>query len=166
MSLQDIKRALIGYVGSRPSGDNTDPKGFVEQFSQDVIVMRVTDGGTAGTAAAEAAAGYVPHISRVRSIYLTTPVGVTADNTNNAVFTVGKRTAGGSRTTIGTLTTNVAQGNITALSPVALTLTAANVNLAVGDAITVELTKGASGVAIASATGQATISVVVEKGTA
>lgn len=163
MSIRYVKELFQAYVGSNPSAQisaETD----ISTLCQVPYRAAVTDGGTAGTAAAETVIGYVKDAGKVVSIYLSTPVGVTADNTNNATFTVGRRTAGGSRTTIGTLTTNVAQGNLTAFSPVALTLTAANVQLAAGDVLTLQLAKASSGVAIAAATAQADVTVIVEKG--
>ena len=84
--------------------------------------------------------------SVVRRLDFVSDGGVTANNTNNAVFTAS---VGG--TTIGTMTTNVAgTGDIADGGVASMVLTAAASNLvAEGGAVKIAITKGGSGVAIA-----------------
>lgn len=75
--------------------------------------------------------------------------GLTADNANNAVITVQRRNADGTgAVTVATMTTNVASGNWTAWVSKLLTLTAANVRLTAGQILTINITKGGTGVVV------------------
>jgi hypothetical protein len=151
--------------GAFPVVDSAD-KDRVKTFFRKVLHTEVTDGGTAGTAAAEKVVwrNNTGFTVKLVSCHLATPVAVTADNTNNKVFTLSQRTsAGGSQLTMGTLTTNVAQGSLVAFSPVALTLTAANQIIPAGGVITHAMTVGGTGVAIGAATAPAALDIVIEE---
>lgn len=157
---EQLKGVQIGHAGSNGL---TDVVTTVKQCHYRPYVVSLTDGGTAGTNATEVAIP-VQLKCKVVAIYITAPVAVTGDDTNNKVFTIAKRTAGGSATTIGTYTTSASPANsMTAFSPVTLTLTASAVELASGDCITVKAIKGGTGVAIGSATAAAYVTVVVEE---
>jgi hypothetical protein len=85
------------------------------------------------------------------SCYVVPTAALTAHDTNNAVLLVDKNDgAGGARTNMATLTTNVASGNWTAFSKKTFTLdsTVANLQVAAGGMLTFEITKGGSGVAV------------------
>lgn len=74
---------------------------------------------------------------------------ITADAANNAVLTLSKRTAaGGSQTTVGTITTDLTLGNLVAGQAAIGTLTAANVQVAAGGSLAVTTTKGGTGVVV------------------
>lgn len=154
--------------GLFPVVDSTD-KARIKAFFQKTLHVEVTDGGTAGTATVEKVVwrNNTGFTVRLVSCHLSTPVAVTADNTNNKTFTLSQRTsAGGSQLTMATLTTNVAQGSLVAYSPVALTLTAANVIIPAGGVITHTMTVGGTGVAIASGgatTAPACLNIVYEE---
>jgi hypothetical protein len=98
---------------------------------------------------------YVPaHMAggvEVVSVSVLPTAALTAHDTNNAVLLVDKNDgAGGARTNMATLTTNVASGNWVAFSRKAFTLdsTLANIQVAAGGMLTFEITKGGSGVAV------------------
>jgi len=75
---------------------------------------------------------------------------LTADDTNNAMITVFKSTAGGAGVAVAAITTNVASGNWVALTAKAMTLSvvAGALNLATGDVLYYTITKGGTGVAV------------------
>src|SRR5262245_15966829 len=85
----------------------------------------------------------------IEQVEVVPSAALTADNANNAVITVQKRNADGStNVTVATMTTNVASGNWTAFVAKALTLTASNAGLSVGQILTFTITKGGTGVAV------------------
>lgn len=76
---------------------------------------------------------------------------LTADNTNNAVLTLGKSDgAGGAITTVASITTNVASGNWVADTYKSMTLSATFANTLVNDGqlITLKKTVGGTGVVV------------------
>lgn len=76
---------------------------------------------------------------KVKSIRIVAATTLAADATNNITCTVAKRDgAGGSATTIGTVTTDVAGGALTAFTPkvVALVTTQGVVDIAAGQVLT------------------------------
>lgn len=98
---------------------------------------------------------YVPaHMTNgveVVSVSVLPTAALTAHDTNNASLLVDKNDgAGGARTNVATLTTNVASGNWSAFSRKAFTLdsTLANIQIAAGGMLTFEITKASSGVAV------------------
>ncbi len=157
-----INAATVGLYSCLDSADQDLVKNIV---TRDKCELNVTDGGTAATAQTEtfiyqnSTTGNV----RVVSASVTTPIGVTADNTNNAVFNVFRRTsAGASQAQVAQLTTNAAQGNLVAFAPASMTLTPANIILAPGAVLTASVAKGGTGVAIGAATSQSRIEVLLE----
>lgn len=130
------------------------------------IQAHVTDGGTAGTAQTETpfwrndTGGTV----KVVSVHLLAPVAITANATNYATFILYKRTsAGATQTTVASFATDtVTTDDVTAFAPLSITPTAANVTVAAGGVLSVAVTKANTGVAIAAATSQARLVVVVE----
>ena len=126
---------------------------------------RFTDAGTAGTGQGESPIGRVRNAGVVRSVNVSVPLAVVADNTDYISFTVSKRTAGGAAVTIASGTTQVSGlGALTAFLPLALTLAAAaNLALAAGDVLTVTVAKGGAGKAMAAATTFGVVTVDVEE---
>lgn len=111
-------------------------------------VVKAAD-GAAGTTTAETLVGLNPLIGRVTAARILPAANVTADATNNATVTLSKRdAAGGTKTTVATLITNVAGGNWTAWVPkdMALSGTSANLDVVAGSVLTFEVAKGGTGV--------------------
>lgn len=120
----------------------------------DISFPKAVD-GAANTTTAETVVGLVGRAAKVIGVRYAPAAALTADNTNNAVITVSKRaTGGGSKTTIASITTNVASGNWTAWSPkdLVLTATAADLQVAANSEITFEIAKGGTGVAVPAGT--------------
>lgn len=130
------------------------------------VLADFTDGGTAGTAKT-ATPIYTNDEGcnvRVKLAMASAPVAITGDNTNNAVFTLDKvDAAGANATTVATFTTNVAGGNWVAAVQKAITLTTANLLLASGWTLRLAISKGGTGVAVASATAQGRFEVTLER---
>lgn len=128
---------------------------FVGTFCWEV--QRVVD-AAADTATAETIVGFVPDApgstttkGKVLRVYYLPAAALTADDTDYATITVSKYTAaGGSKTTVASLTTEIANGDWTAFVPKEITLsaTAANLILQSNAILTYEVAKEGSGVAI------------------
>lgn len=117
--------------------------------TQTFNVVRAVD-GAANTATSEIAVGVCPQASKLVKAYYISAAGLTAHDTNYATITVSRYTAaGGSKTTIATVTTKITggTGDWTALVPVPITIQADNA-IPAGALITYEIAKAASGVAI------------------
>ena len=157
-----LKSAQKGHVGSVGL---SDPEGAVHEAHRRSYTFQITDGGTAGTDAAEAGVA-MPVACKVVAVYLTAPIAVAGHASNNKTITVSKRVAG-SATAIAAYTLTVANA-LTAFVPVSVTgtngtFTASAAALAAGDALTVKTVVAASGIAIASSTAFFTVTVVVEE---
>lgn len=89
-----------------------------------------------------------PYKCTVQSAVLVPSAAITADGTNNAVYTLTRHTAGGSAAAVATR--SWAATNSVALTPESMTLsgTAANLILAADDTITIIKTVGGSGLVI------------------
>lgn len=114
-------------------------------------VVRVVD-ALASTATAEIPVGVAVNASKLVKAYYLPGAALTADDTDYATITVSRYTAaGGSKTTIASLTTETTAGggtdDWTAKVPVALTLSAST-DIAAGALITYEVAKEGSGVAL------------------
>lgn len=112
-------------------------------------VVRVVD-ALASTATAEIPVGVAVNASKIVKAYYLPGAALTADDTDYATITVSRYTAaGGSKTTIATVTTKITggTGDWTAKVPVAITLSADNA-VAAGALITYEVAKEGSGVAL------------------
>jgi hypothetical protein len=146
LSASRIFNALAGLFSST---DSTDEALLKTALWRKTIHCHVTDGGTAGTAQTETVVwrNDTGATVKVVSAHVIAPVAVTANATNYATFLVYKRSsAGASQATIGTFATD----------------TVTNVEVAAGAVITCAVTKTAAGVAIAAATSQARVQIVVE----
>lgn len=157
-------RIFNGLKGLLSSLDATDDLLVKKVLWRRQVRVQVTDGGTAGTAQGEVGVWYndTGVDVAVRAAYAVTPVAVTAHATNYATFDISKRVAG-SATSIGTFATDtVTTDDMTAYVEKALTLTDANVVVPAGAWLTAKVTKASSGVAIGSATAQASIVAIIE----
>lgn len=107
--------------------------------------------GAAGDATAELCFSKIAQgqAGTVTEVYYVPDAALTADNSNYATLTVGRRDAGGARTTIASRTTQITgSGDWTQYSPVALTISAASLTAAGTQALTFEITKTGTGVAV------------------
>lgn len=160
-----IKELQLGQYGSAGLSNTKDSVNKMHYRSYSVLI---SDAATAGTAVTETnVAAYVPNACKVVACYVAAPIAVTASDSVYATFTLAKRTAGGSGTTIATQTTKTTGsgglGSLTALAPYALTTTAANVELAAGDSLTIAVAKASTGTALTAATSYVCVHVIVEE---
>lgn len=105
--------------------------------------------GTAGTDETTEV-GECQYDATVTEVSFIPSVALTADDTNNRVFTLqNKGSAGSGTTAIATLTTNLASGNWVANDERVMTLSAtpANLNVSKDDVLAIVETHGGSGVA-------------------
>lgn len=141
-----------------------DPVNTIAAVHSDLFpIYKAADDGTAATTTAETYTGiFLPQtqgvsttagqrLYRLNAIYyVATTGGITGDNTNNAVITVSVRDANGANPVVlGTLTTNVATGNI--VQGAGKTFTMATTNpapLPAGATFTYAITKGGTGVVV------------------
>lgn len=130
----------------------TDAPAEVAKAHRRTYSFTAFDNADADTATPEMA-HRMPVACRVVAIYITAPIAVTGHATTNAVFTVAKRTGAGAATTIGTLTTTLSApaNSLAAFVPKAVTITAADAELAAEDVLTFKMTKGSTGVAVTEA---------------
>ena len=164
--LNDIEQLKGWLKGIFQAAGMTDVDATSKQVMTRHYHLSLSDGGTAGTNADEIAV-VMQKKCKVVAVYITTPVAVAGHATANKIFTIAKRTAGGSATTIAALTCTVANA-FTAFAPKQVTasngtFTSANVELAAGDALTAKAIIQSTGIAIASATAAAYVTVVVEE---
>lgn len=118
----------------------------------DVAVKRAAD-GAANTATAETSIFRVPGLCQLAAAYFCPDAALTADAANNATITVSKYTsAGGAKTAVASLVTDVAGGDWTAWAPKALTVAAGGASIAAGSNVTYEITKGGTGVVVPAGT--------------
>jgi hypothetical protein len=160
----EITKGLeVGYLSSA-LGTNALALAEVQRKRRRIISKLFQDAATAGTAITETVFCRVPGACRVVSVYVSAPIAVTAAAANIATFNLAKRTAGAASTAVATGSTVTAgtPGTLTAFAPAALTITAANAELAAGDALTFAVVKGASGVALTAATSYLEVTVELE----
>lgn len=170
MALSDrefLKQAQAGQIGSMPLAG--DPNVPVRNAHTKYYQFLVSDAATAGTAVTETAMK-IPVQGKVIGVSVTAPIAVTANDTNYATVTVAKRTAGGSASTIAAKNTKTSgssgSGSLTAFAPYdfpAAAFTAANIQLAAGDALTLAIAKTGTGVALNAATSYFCVTVAVEE---
>ena len=122
------------------------------QLVANAVTLRytLTDGATAAATTSETTIGVTGVHGRVTAIRFT-GAAASASDTLYATLTVAKRDgAGGGATTIGTLVTNVATGNIVAFTPKSFTLssTSTDLNVLEGDVLTFTEAKASTGTAL------------------
>lgn len=111
--------------------------------------------GMASTTTAETFTGKTNGNVRVRLLAayaVVTATGITADAANNATITISKRdSAAANKTSVATLITNIATGNLVIGAPKAMTITAtsaAEFIIAELSGFTYEIAKGGTGVVV------------------
>ncbi len=168
MAQLDATRIFNAFKGLLSGLDSTDEALIKRvlgiQFTKEVAV---TDGGTAATAVGVTPA-WVNDLGCNVQVVSAAFVGSTAVNpnaTNYATVTVKQyESTGTTATSIGAWASDVAGGTASARVAKALTLTAANVIVANGAMLTVDVAKTATtGVAIATATAPSIVKIVLEK---
>lgn len=152
----ELADVIIKTLGT---GDTTGETLIREHTVRRAHRVTISDAATAGTAVAEQSIfrNYLSTGIRVLSCTLTSGIAITGDNTNNAVITL-RASLGG--TTLGTTTTNVAEGNFVVGTPHTMSVTPAVT--ASGACVTIQVAKGGTGVALTSATGPFIVEIVYE----
>jgi hypothetical protein len=178
-ALLATQQAALFTVQNNP-GPPVAPVDAVNRLNQRHHRVYITDGGTAGTAQTETAFASLessPAQWKVISATLMVPVAITANGSNLASIFLNKRTitagAAGAAVVVASLTTNttdpVLGTNAAAFVGYAMTLSATAANLLLSatattfDVMTANVTKTGTGVAIAAATSQAYIDVLVQE---
>lgn len=145
---QHFEISNVDVGGSTPLVDFQLVQNSTAAISEEVrdhIVEDKAADGAANTTTAENSLGAVFESGTLVDAYVIPDAALTADDTNNAVITISKRdSAGANKTTIATITTNVASGNWVQFARKALTLS--NVTIAAGSSFTYEIAKGGTGV--------------------
>ncbi len=166
MGQLSANKIIGGIKGLFSSLDEVDAALLKNLLFREKVEGHVTDGGTAATAQTETFLYKNTTGSNVLVVgaSVCTPIAVTADPTNNATFTITKRSiSGGSAVVVATgVTTAGGTGSLVAFLPVALTLTVANLVLAPNEVLTILMSKGGSGVATSAATSQTRLEVLLE----
>lgn len=151
---------VANLVKQAAANSGVPSKAAVDQIlrKRRVVVLRTsgalgtnTDDAAANTATAEQQIFATSVAITITVLYYVPNAAIVADAANNALITFSKRTAaGGAQTTLGTITTNVALGNLAAGQPAAATLTATSDDLSVaaGSSIAVTNAKNGTGVAL------------------
>lgn len=157
-----IKLSQKGALGSSLATPGTSVDALHRRMLN--FVVPIADHTTLTKALPETQLVRVPHAFRIVSVYVTTPVNVTANDTNYATITVSKRTAGGGATTMWAQNTKITGGlgNLTALTPVALSQSS-TADGAAGDSLTLTIAKAASGIALTADTSHVGLTIEIEE---
>ena len=164
----DIVKSVRGSFGGGPfTATHQDRAENNIRLHEVILFVKDAVDAMPGDATAETAAyWYVPaHMVdgvEVVSVTVLPKSALTAHDTNNASILIDKTDgAGGARTNVATLTTNLASGNWVAFARKSATVTStlADRTVAAGGAFTFEITKANSGVAV----GICTIVMVVKE---
>lgn len=166
------------YTGSAV-GSNTqivDAAGTIGSVVTDYLNVPLTDGGTAATPVAEHVVHTVIHRCKLGSgpapgqtgltpilegPKFVSGVAIVADNTNTTSILIARRRAGVA-VAVAAYTANVAGGGTTLWIPKDVPIVG-DFQFEIGDVITAAVTKAGSGVAIASATVGARLTIPLEK---
>jgi hypothetical protein len=157
------------FSPSRTTGfnDTTDQDLVANTYGRIRTEVYLTDGGTAATG--QTATPFWTNDTGgnvlLSDAKIMTPVAVTANASNNVTFLLEKVDAAGiNPVTLATYTSDVAGGSTVAHVPKALTnsVVAGALTIASGFSLRITATKGGTGVAIATATSQAYLTVKLE----
>lgn len=145
-----LKQQHAAQLGTTPA---TDAKGTVDALHSDVFVFdKASADAMASTTTSETGTGiYIPAAATLLSVtFVPVSGGLTADASNYATVTVSTRdSAGGTLTTVATLTTTIASsGNLTQHAGKALVLSTPAI--AAGSTITFSIAKTGTGVVVPS----------------
>lgn len=130
-------------------------------FVRKYVEVDITDGGTAATAATERCIHRAKYAGRVVSAHWTPPVAIAANGATYFTTTLYKKTGAAASVAIGTIASSATSD--VALVPREFAYTEANKKYLAGDVLTLAVTKASTGVAIASATAPARVSVIIEE---
>jgi len=173
--MSDMEKWTGSAVGSNTQ--ITDPQGTINSVVTDYIPVPLTDGGTAATAVAEHVVHTVIHRCKLgqgpapgqtgltpvlEGPKVVTGVAVTASGTDNFTVTINRRRAGGAAVPVASFQSNVAGGSTVLWVPRDLAIIG-DFQFEIGDVLTVAVAKTGSGVAIASATVGARLTIPLEK---
>jgi hypothetical protein len=149
MSATTQIRDLFSSMFASVIASNDTAKSETKKVFGDVYKIRKTAADAmASTTSAENTTPweYVHYSGNVYAVYVHPTAALTGDPTNNAVLTLSSRDASGAtQTTVATLTTTASW---VAGTPVAMTLTAANVAIVAGGSLTLTIAKGGTGVVV------------------
>lgn len=140
----DFFRSIFGSKAT-----NREGLAFAERIVQEPYEwQKDAADGAAATATAEQAFALVTHAGTLLEFSVLPSAALTADAANNATITIRRRPAADPATpqTLATLVTDVAGGSWVAWTKKAFTL--ANTALLAGDVLTVQITKGGTGVVV------------------
>jgi hypothetical protein len=161
-----MKLAQVGQIGELVTAGMTSPANVVSAQAQRCIFFGLDNSANSQANQAESPV-WQDDVSagKVISCKITTPINVTASDSNFITFTLATRTANGAATTIATANTAITggTGNITAFLPVALTLTANAVQYNKGDQLTFKGIVTGSGVALNNANAEGLVTIVIER---
>ena len=164
--IKGIQAAQLSVVNdfNGSDGDFAITNTEVKKLHRRTVEVLLNDANTANQACAEKVF-FLADNGPVRVISArVTSLTISADNTDYATWTLARRTAGGAATTIATRATTVAGGAMTTLTPSSMTVTVANADLALNDALTIKCVKTGAGQKIAGATDElCSVVVVVEE---
>jgi hypothetical protein len=151
MGATDTVKDLLSASFASQLGSNVSAQTEVAKVFTDTYQISKT-AADATNSTATAATGLPPTAARnagvVKACYLNSSAAITADATNNAVFTLKAYPAAGvTGVTIATYTTTTA---ITAFARTAMTLatTATNLTVVAGSNFTLEIAKGGTGITL------------------
>lgn len=152
----------LAQAGAFNSADGTDDAGLDVSNSHKRTHFVQVANGTASTNIDESVVNHVRRDGTIKSISLTAPAAVTANDLNYKTVTFAKRTAAGSPVTLATCNTQTTGTNsLTAFVPYELTLSCTL--LCANDTVTVKAITTNNGVALSAATSLVTFSVDVEE---
>lgn len=154
-----VSRALAREVGAESMAGASativrDTERLVRQRRALLLWDKPAADALAADATAERGVGYIDSGDDgegLVDLVIVPTAALTAHDTNNATITIRKKdSAGGSSTSVATITTTVASGSWVAFAPKAmvLTATAADLRIAAGSSISVQITKNGAGVVV------------------
>ncbi len=163
---QLISSKIFGAVrGLFSALDVTDENLLKSLVLRPKVACNVTDGGVAGTAQTETWVWQNTTGTNMRlvSATFTAPIAVATDPANNATVTITKRDAAGINPLVAAtqVTTAAGFGALVAFLPAPIPVTVANVIVPINGSLTVLVSKAGTGVALAAATSQARVELLL-----
>lgn len=165
-----LKYAQMGQISSQASSMVGTPETVVRLSHTKYYTASIpmADSVSLTVPMLESVVAAMPVKGKVTSVSFSTPVSVTANNTNFATWTLSKRTGAGAAVTIATQTTAITgMGSLVLFVPyvaVAADFTAANQQCAAADVLTLSITKTAAGIALTAGTAALLSNVTVTVG--
>ena len=169
MSFSFLTQPKDRFAGVMSFADLTEAARWHYAIARRRTQVLISDAATAATTVTETGLASMSAICGgiVRQVTVVFPIAVTASNSTYATITVSKRTAGGSKATVATCTTQITDptlgGNAVAFVEYTIPLTVANVILAASDTLQVEVAKASTGVALTAATSYVRVMAEIEE---